>query len=475
MDQNMPQPIPPPPGAQVPQPPAASFGTEEEGSRPLRKIVSIVIGLVVVLLIIGLTLFFIVPLFSKPSGTVTLTWWGVWEDKSAFAGVISDFERTHPKIKISYEKQDIKSLGHYIDRLTTRIQNGTGPDIYRFHNSWPIQLQGYLAPLPQSVLAATQLETQYYNTVKRDMKYGNAYYGVPLGVDTMALFVNNDLLAAAGVAPPKTWNDVLKIVPTLTVLDADGKIQTSGIALGTYDNIVHASDIISLILIQDGVDIYNIGGQTRQKAIDALGTFYAYFSKGDANGDGHVWDSSLAQSNVMFAQGNLALYFGYSWDAQDFKNRSPNLNFSVIPVPQLGNKTQTISSYWAEGVSAKSKHQKEAFEFLTYISKKESLEKMYAAQAKTRLFGELYPRRDMKNLLKSNALIMPFLDQADNAVATPFSSDTYDDAMNTALNTYLGNAIRSIVDGNTSPESAVDALGQGEAQVLGRYNVQTKK
>ncbi|MBP7832930.1 MAG: hypothetical protein KA035_04135, partial [Candidatus Levybacteria bacterium] len=123
-----------------------------------------------------------------------------------------------------------------------------------------------------------------------------------------------------------------------------------------------------------------------------------------------------------------------------------------------------------EGVSTKSKHQKEAFIFLNYLGKKETLEKLYKLESQQRLFGELYPRRDMKTLLVSNPLLKTFLDQADNAVSTPFSSDTYDGAMNAALNTYMGNAVNSILEGG-SAESAIDTLGAGEAQVLKNYGV----
>src|SRR3989344_9190239 len=115
--------------------------------------------------------------------------------------IIADFNRQYPEIKVKYEKQDIKGLGKYIDRLTTRINNGNGPDIYRYHSSWPIQLQGSLLPLPADVVDSLGLEQNYYNVIKKDLKLNGAYYGVPLEVDTLALFINEDLFKAAGIDP----------------------------------------------------------------------------------------------------------------------------------------------------------------------------------------------------------------------------------------------------------------------------------
>lgn len=444
----------------------------QEGGGIKKKLLSIVIGALVLTLIVALIFLVIIPKFfpSKP-GPATLVYWGLWEDPSVMNQIIADFNRQYPQIKVTYERKDIKALGKYIDRLTTQINNGRGPDIYRFHSSWPPELKGNLLAFPADVVDSLQLDSEYYNVVKKDLKINGAYYGVPLMIDTLALFYNTDLFKAADIAsPPTNWNDLTDMAATLTVPDETGKIKTAGVALGTFDNIYHASDIISLLFSQNGVDLYNVSGSTRQNAIDALGTYYTYFTKGGDNGQGKTWDESMENSKLAFANGKLAMYFGYSWDIFEIKARNPNLNFKVAPVPHLPpDRNQTIASYWAEGVSSQTKHAKEAFTFLKYLGKKETMEKLYTLEAKTRLFGDLYPRRDMKPLLSSNPLLIPFLEQADNAVSTPFSSDTYDDAMNSALNTYLGNAVNSILNGTSSADSAIDTLGAGETSILSKY------
>ena len=75
----------------------------------------------------------------------------------------------------------------------------------------------------------------------------------------------------------------------------------------------------------------------------------------------------------------------------------------------------------------------------------------------------------MADLLSSNTLVYPFVAQGKDAKSTIFSSDTYDEAMVDSLNSYLGNAIRSIMNDNTSVQTAIEALANGVSQVLGRY------
>ena len=444
--------------------PQGEFNTQNTGSGK-KKIISLIIGAVIILVLIIVSIIFILSQFkSKEAKVATLLYWGVWEDSQAFREVADEFTKAHPNIKINYEKQDIKGLGKYIDRLSTRIGNGTGPDIFRFHNSWITQIRPLLLPFPSDVANSLEMD-KFYKVVREDLKVKGGYYGVPIQFDTLALFVNVQSFAAAGINEyPSTWDDLGNAARKLTVKDTSSRIVSSGVALGAYDNIAHASDIISLLLIQNGANILDLEGASKQNAYDAL-DFYTSFARGDAK----VWDDTLENSKLAFAKGSLAMYFGYSWDIFEIKALNPNLEFAITPVPHLPSRNATIASYWVEGVSSKTKFSKEAFEFLEFLASRQTMEKLYSKESKIRLFGSLYPRVDMASLLKTNTLIYPFVEQGSIASSTIFASDTYDDAMVNSLNSYLGNAIRSIINENASPQSAVETLSAGVSQVLNRY------
>lgn len=467
MDPNVPSQQPPAPPTQnnAPRPVDPYYGSTKKSG--FKKIIFILIGIVVLIFIVigGIALVGRLRGADTPK-EVTLKYWGVWEDATVMQPIIADFERTHPNIKIQYEKQDIKGLGQYVERLKTRIGNGTGPDIVRFHSSWTRQIKDNLLPFPQDAVTGTKLDTDYYKTVERDMKIDGAYYGIPMGIDTLAMFVNTRLLTDKGLSVPTDWNDIyIKYAPELAVKDQSGKIITPSISLGTFDNIAHAPDIIAFLLLQNKANLEDLTGTSKDSAYDAF-RFYTSFAEGDKA----VWDQTLDNSTLAFAKGNLALYFGYSWDIFTIKSLNPDLQFQVVKVPTLAGRKDTVASYWAEGVSSKSKNSKEAFEFLAYLSEPETLQKLYQTQSKVRLFGTLYPRRSMAPLLSSNELVYPFVVQADDARSTFFSSDTHDGetGMVSQMNVYLGNAIRSI-NNNTSVSTAVDTLAQGITQVLSRY------
>lgn len=445
----------PPPASPPPRPSRSSFLS--------KKTLLVVLGLV---LFLGFSFF----IFRFASGfltkgekeEVTLTYWGLWEDENVMRSVLSDFEKANPHIKVNYSKKDIKQ---YRQSVVTQINNGTGPDLFRYHNSWTPLLQNNLLPLTSDVITPDEFKTLYFPVIQRDLVQNGALWGIPLGMDTVALFVNTELFQAAGAPVPQTWNDFIRVAKELTVKDSNGQIRTSGAALGTFDNITHAPDVVSVLLAQNGVNFLQFPSTLTQTK-EAL-QFYTNFSQGEDS----VWDETLDPSRIAFAKGNLAMYFGYSWDIFLIQELNPQLAFTTHQVPSLPGRSMSVASYWVEGVSSKTKHPEEAMLLMAYLAKKETAQKFYQESAKVRLFGEPYARRDLAETLVSNTLVYPFVVQAETAVSTYFASDTYDDGLNNPLNAYLGNAVRAM-RGNTSSDTAVKTLSEGVTQVLDRYGLQ---
>src|SRR5439155_20068438 len=105
------------------------------------------------------------------------------------------------------------------------------------------------------------------------------------------------------------------------------------------------------------------------------------------------------------------------------------------------------------------------------LAQKDTEEKLYALESKTRPFGEPYARVDLADTLKDDPMVYPFVAQAKTAVSTYFSSNTNDSGINAQMNGYLGNAIRSLFNA-ASADSAITTLAQGVSQILGQYGIQ---
>ena len=467
--QAVPAPILPPQEAEPKvedQPISAGENLEESlsGRGPFtpQNIVKLLIGFFAVLMIVFILFAFVFPnVGGKVNQKVSLSYWGLFEDQQTLAPIILDFEKENPNITVNYIKKDIKD---YRQKLTTQISQGTGPDVFKFHNTWYPMFSQILLPLPTDVITKDEFDKAFYPVAKKDLTNNGAIYGIPLEIDTLALFTNTEILKQAGVAVPKNWNDFINAARGLTVKDQDGKIKTAGVGFGTFDNVVHAPDIVSLLFVQDGVNLNDLSS-SKPKVSDAL-NFYTAF----AIGNGSVWDATLDQSLLAFTKGNLGMYFGYYRDYLAIKQASPALNFEINPVPQLDFQSQDVASYFAEGVSVKSLHQKEALLFMKFLSARDTQAKIYQEQAKIKTYGGPPGRKDLAITLQ-NAPIYPFVSQAQNATSSYFAGETFDDGLNTQVSSSLSNAITSILGGSPA-DSVSDSFISSVLQILNQYSQQ---
>ena len=425
-----------------------------------RRAIAFII-LLIALLAIGFLAFKVVGGFLASNQPVTLTYWGLWEDELILTPLIAEYKKTHPRVEVVYSKQGHKQ---YRERLQAAIVREDGPDLFRFHNTWVPMFKNDLAAAGSTGYSVSEFQQTFYPVASADLVIGGKVYGAPLMIDGLGLYYNEDLLRAAGVTPPATWEEFRTAALALTVKDQNGAIVTSGAALGTAGNIEHFSEIVSLMMLQNGAVLSN---PTTKEAVDAL-SFYHLFAEKPAN----VWDDTLDNSILAFANGKVAMIFAPSWQVFTVKQINPNLKFQIIPVPQLPGTSATWASYWVEGVSSKSKHQAEAWEFLKFLTSKESEIMLYTEASKTRLFGEPYSRVDLAQPLIPDSYVGAYIRQAPTAQSFFLAARTFDNGINDLMIKYVEDAVNSLNKG-VAPDAALQTVATGFKQVLSRFGFTT--
>ena len=442
-------------------------GVVASPSKPKFPIFVIAI-LAVIILFVGL--FFISKKFSgnKISKEVEIVYWGLWEDSGIIQPLIAEYETNNPGVKIKYVRQ---SHQDYRERLTSAMTKDTAPDIFRFHNSWVPMLKKQLDYLPASVMSASEFAQTYYPIATSDLTSETGIVGIPLEYDAVSLFINEDIFSAAGKTPPKTWDELRAVARELTVKDENGTITQAGVALGRVENVDHWQEILALMMLQNGVDLANPTGKLAEDAL----TFFTIFSSVDG-----VWDQTLPPSTTAFAAGKLAMYFAPSWRIFEILQQSPNLKVRAISIPQLPKSSSndqglSYASYWAEGVWSKGNNKAVAWDFLKFLSSKESLQKLYQNSSKVRLFGEPYPRVDMANLLVNDPIVGVIVSDAPNAQSWYLHSRTWDGptGINTLLSKYFEDGVTAVNNGETSQDVLI-TVSEGVGQVLTQYGLMSQ-
>ena len=475
---------PPSPPYQDPSQPAAQSDMSAPQppyvDDPRRKILVIALFLII-FLGVGLIIFrFIFSRGNKqPAGTnktkITLTYWGLWEEEEILRPIIQDYEKKNEGVTVKYIRQNPID---YRERLQAAVERGEGPDIFRFHNTWLLMLKDILSPLPKEIMSAEEFAKTFYPVAVKDLTAGDAIFGLPLEIDGLLLFYNEDILNGANVSVPLTWVDVQDSISKLTVKEGS-RIVTSAIALGTAENIEHFSDILALMLLQNGTDLSKSlftcsDPSTTDCAVQTL-KFYRQFAEQPNN----TWDNSLDNSITFFAAGNVAMIFAPSWQANVIQTINPDLNFKTAKVPQLPCNQDPCpeiswATYWVEGVSAKSKNQLPAWQFLKYLSSAEVQQSVYKEQIKFRkLFGEPFSRVDLANSLKENPYLAPLIESAGSMRSFYLSSRTNDGetGINSALITYLKDAVNALSDQGASEETVLETADSGFQQVFQRFGL----
>ncbi len=425
-------------------------------SSPFRNLIPVIIGLgaIILLAVLGFVVF--PKLFKKTATSVTLNYWGLWEPSSVMQAVIADYEAANPGVKINYTMQSPKN---YRSRFLTAATQANPPDIVRIHNTWLPMLKKDLAPAPDTVLKTSDL-SDYYPVVQKNFVSNGKVYALPMEIDGLALFYNEDIFKEAGATPPSDWNTLRKLAFDLTKTNPETKIiERAGVALGTTNNVEHWSDILGLLILQNSGD----PGKPSQTAVQDALTFYTIISTQDKS-----WDASQPNSVYAFATGTVAMIIAPSWQVSEVKAINPDLHFKVAPAPVLPSANYAWATYWGEAVPVASKNSVEAWKFIKYLSTSPVLQKMYAGASQIRALGEPYPLSSMASTLANDPLAGPFVSQGANYKSWYMADRTYDDGINDQVSKYYEDAVNAINGGSTIG-SILKTLDEGVTQLMAKY------
>jgi multiple sugar transport system substrate-binding protein len=432
-----------------------------------KKMPIIILVFLALVILIGAVFFMAGSLNKKPAapGEVKLTFWGLWQSEQVMSELIKDYQKTNPHVEVSYILMDAKD--NYRERVLERTRNGTGPDIFRFHNSWVPVIKELFVPAPETVFTAEDYEKTYYPVITSDLVLENKVIAVPYHLDGLVLIYNQSLLKNAGInKPPTDWESLINDSKTITVRDSEGEIVTAGIALGAAENISHFSDILGLMFLQNNVDLKKLEDDPNAETV--LETYTNFVLSAEP-----VWSQAFDNSINAFAEEKVAMIIAPVWEIEVIKHLNPDLELKVTSVPQIrGGTKKNLANYWADGVSRGCKNQEQAWDFLKFLAEKEQQSRLFELEVKNgRMFGNVYPRQDMAELLVDNEYLSPLVKDAGILDSMPIVSRTYDNGLNDEIaESYLKDSVNSILLG-TSVGEALGNFSLGVNQVFEKYKL----
>lgn len=328
----------------------------------------IIAGVVGLVLIIGVLLISGVGRNPPAPVPVTLEFWGFNDDEAAWLPVMDAFHAANPAITVHYKRLTDAT---YEDTLVNRLAGGTGPDVFLLKNLWLAKERDKIAVLPaaSSPLSPAQFRATFADGADALVADDGGLIGMPLAMDSLALFYNKDVFDAAGIAkPPATWDEFVAISRGLTKVAGNGDIIKSGAALGTGRNVPYALELVSALMLQqkDAIVGHDKHTDLQHGAQQALEFYASFANRANQN---FSWTSRMPDAFDAFAQGDAAMAFGTSSDLQNVLLKNPHLNLGIAPLPQFaGGAVRTFGTYIFPAVSRMSTHPNEAWRFALFVS-----------------------------------------------------------------------------------------------------------
>lgn len=317
---------------------------------------------------------------GAPQGVVKM--WGT-VSSSMLTPLLSEYNAGREGYSVEYIQ---KNKLTFADELVEALASGKGPDLYIITPDLLWRLRDKISPIPFESFP----ERQYLDSF---VSGANIYltdtgtYAFPFRIDPLVVYYNRTLLESHFVvSPPQYWDDMYSFAQNITTKEQNGILSESAVALGSWDNVSHAKEIFSALLLQAGVTITEKKDTSLESTLSGSGssntpaqsvlTFYGEFANPVSLY--YSWNEAKPDSLNAFISGDLALYFGFASELPTIRAKNPNLDFDVAMLPQVKSLSSkaTYGDIYGIAIAKSTQNQLTSFAVAQELSAGDFVEKM---------------------------------------------------------------------------------------------------
>lgn len=350
---------------------------------------------------------------------------------------VASFTEEYPDVTVTLEVVGWQQMH---DTTAQRIAAGNLPDLVNTATIWlPEWVESdAIRVVDDSILSAELREDFIPAVLTKGAEYEGELWGLPIAAAARALFVNNDLLAQAGVDTPGNWDEMA--AATSAVYDATDQFGYSFDAKG-----VQAFRYYGFFLWNNGGDFFDADGKAAfnsPEGVEAL-EFLVDLANTDAVPD--PTGTALEDIQPLFTAGRLAMMIDGNFFVAQINENSPDLDYSVAPVPVNGGADPVTWGVTDTLVISKDAPAELARLFIDHI---------YATDTRT----EFDVNEGLLPVLQSQASADEFSDDNSQAWMAMLESARFDPLHPnySQMQELLKNEIQAAIKGSKSAQQALD-------------------
>jgi multiple sugar transport system substrate-binding protein len=349
---------------------------------------------------------------SAPSGDTVVRFWAMGREGEVVAELLSEFERTHPGIKV--EVQQLPWTAAH-EKLLTAFAGDATPDVCQLGNTWIPEFVALraLERLDNYVAASQVIDPgDYFAGIWDTNRVDGGLYGVPWYVDTRLLFYRRDLLAQAGIEDaPRSWDEWTR---ALGAIKAHAGRDRYAILLPVNE----FEPLVALALQQDDPLLREDGrrGNFRSEGFRRALRFYVdVFRQGFAPPSTHADVSNVWNE---FGRGYFSFFVSGPWNIAELRRRLPADKqdaWMTAPLPGPDGPGASIAGGASLVLFRSSPHKAAGWQLIEYLSRPEIQRRFHDRT------GDLPPRRSAwrAGSLADDVYARAFRDQLERVKPAP--------------------------------------------------------
>lgn len=295
---------------------------------------------------------------QKQDDTLKFASWGSKTEVQILKGLISDFEKENPDIKVEF----MHIPQNYFQKLHLMFASNLAPDVIFINNLNIPVYEKYLLDLNDII----KNKNDYYPQVLDTMTYKNRLLAIPRDVSTLVVFYNKDLFDKNNLPyPDENWN-MTEFLNTAKALTNNG---VYGISFeeNSLFYLPYMRALEGGILSSNGEQIMN--SENSQKGIK----FYS-----DLRNKYRVapkkYQSASETMAQMFINGRLAMHLSGRWLVPKYRE-DVKFDWDVVNFPNINGKSSVTLDSSGYAITKVSKRKDDAIKLVEFLSSDKAIQK----------------------------------------------------------------------------------------------------
>ncbi len=333
------------------------------------------VGLILVALLFGLF-----GIYGISAEKITLIVASGSKTSPSYAVLAKQAERymqMHPNIEIKIQEMPWSSTLQHDMYATWLSGQLPYPDILRLDIIWPPEFAsaGWVIPLDEYIEAAGIDLSDFLPGPINGVTWQGKIYAIPYFTDAGLLYYRKDLLEKYGFEPPETFQDLKE--QALYIMEKEG-IPNGFVWQGdAYEGLT--CDFLEF-LWGNGGDVLDAQGNVvidSPEAVEALEIMVDYIKSGVSPEGVTTYKEEDARNVFQRGDAIFMRNWPYAWKKLNAPDSPVAGKVGVKPmVHGPGKKSAATLGGWNLAINAYSRHPKEAFDFIMYLTSPENMKEL---------------------------------------------------------------------------------------------------